>query len=245
MATAEDFIRAALANATNSADMFDPLETPAQSSSRTRLLLAQFQLVAVMEQLRRVDPQVADSMAGWLSEVLLAGDTVHELLGQWTAELLAGHQLVGVGPRPAEPAAPDDAVLVSLPSLGDPIVGLAVPTSVPGLQVVQASRKTPAGNVAAEGAWVIVHEPSGRLLHARGFYPLDVAQRIVADLGPLLDWTAPGPDVTTQLRGDEALRDRFRAVFVAAEGCCGHTDADHLPLPEFRRAAAGEGISAA
>lgn len=236
---AEDFIRMSLDRARYAckAEQTAPLaESKDQRDARIISLVSHFQITVLMEQLRRVDPGLADSVARWLVETLVDGGTVHELIWQWNRDLELQHPFTGIGPKPAEPAPPAEAVPITDWLLG--VAPLGMPSEVPGLQVVQATRQSPEGQMSIlAGQWIVLHVPSKRSLHAHRVYPLDVAQHIVKELAGLLDWTRTGEEVNAQLADKEnpaMVRARFNAVFESVEPCAWHSDADHLQQPHFR-----------
>lgn len=243
--TAESFIqRAVTAAAEHARNTLTGSETPEQTTIRIHALIGHFQAVALMEQLRRTAPEVADSMAVWLTDVLDAGDTVHELAWQWNADLAAGHPLTAVGPKPDEPDPPADAVPVLVPAVGGPTGVLGMPVTVPGLQVVQAIRRshTGTGNEPMAGLWSILHVPSGHTLH-RNPYPLDTALGLATSLGEIVDWTLPGEEIIALLAVGSPLQDQFAEIFARMEGCRYHTDADHLPQRPWRALATAGAVA--
>lgn len=240
---AESFITESLDGAQKNLDKLFGEEklTTEQQLVHVLSLNHRFTIAALLESIRRLDPVRADEMATWLSDQLEAGDTVGEMVWQWRDELKRGHHLTMVGPTLTQPAPPADARPVQVLMNDGQFEVLGVSTGTPGLVVTQdviPALTSGEQHRIRPGTWGVTHEPSGLKLafgrRVSGNFPLDVAKAMAARLGELgIDWTQPRETVAT---GD-SLR-RWQPVFDEFEGCQYHTDADHLPVPEFRQAVA-------
>lgn len=242
--TAEELISDSLDRAQKCLDaMYNPKEDKVDHTAIIALI-SHFNTAVLLEALRRADPTAADRMTNWLEDLHEDGSTTGELVYQWREQIVAGHQLTGLGGHDGEPTPPLDAVPFQLLARDDskPLEVLAVTTSVPGLLVVQAIS---GGGELGEyhplaGQWSIAHQGSGRLIAAPS-YPLDIATAVAERLGTIgLDWTRPLHDLTDEPDGVRAFGTAVRHAFEIGINCRYCTDADHIPVQPWRTAPSTE-----
>ena len=115
-----------------------------QRREATNLFLYHVTTAVLLENIRRLDPALADRLTGWMlrDEGIFEDGYAGELLYEWRQQLAVGQPMHPIGPSVEDSALRDDSIISQSPTrrVGDRIF-VSVPGPVPVVNVQKGRRR--------------------------------------------------------------------------------------------------------